>query len=48
MSPGDRCDEIIRLIDEGLDDGAAETAPDPDTIEARSGTWGVYYFRPPA
>lgn len=54
MSPGDRCDEILRIIDATLsDDGADEegadevvVAPDDHPVESPSGTWGVFYLRP--
>lgn len=56
MSPTDRCDEVIRLIDGVLDEGdeaAAGTAEvessandDPPEIEPVRGQWGVYYLRP--
>lgn len=56
MSPTDRCDEVIRLIDGVLDEdegeGAfaaeAEASPTdgPPEIESVRGQWGVYYLRP--
>lgn len=52
MSPTDRCDEVIRLIDGVLDedDEAAEVESsanhDPPEIESVRGQWGVYYLRP--
>lgn len=49
MSPGERCDEIMRLIDGVLDEAAperAEAADDGDPVEEQPGTWGVYYLRP--
>ncbi len=56
MSPTDRCDEVIRLIDGVLDEGddagasAAEVDSsakgDPPEIESVRGQWGVYYLRP--
>ncbi|HLG00689.1 MAG TPA: hypothetical protein VI916_09465 [Acidimicrobiia bacterium] len=59
MSPGSRCDDVIRLIDEALGDPApdaaptAAEAPDPTDDEAPDveeipGHWGVYYLRPTA
>lgn len=56
MSPTDRCDEVIRLIDGVLDEddeaaaGPAEVESsandDPPEIESVRGQWGVYYLRP--
>lgn len=52
MSPTDRCDEVIRLIDGVLDEdeaGAAEPSAandDPPEVETVRGHWGVYYLRP--
>lgn len=56
MSPTDRCDEVIRLIDGVLDEdddvtaGAAEAEPSandgPPEVEPVRGQWGVYYLRP--
>ena len=53
MSPGNRCDEVIRLIDQALaDDEPAreepleQAAPEPHGVEELPGHWGVYYLRP--
>lgn len=53
MSPGDRCDQVIRLIDEALDDHARGTGSDTEpgrdagpAVEEVPGHWGVYYLRP--
>lgn len=58
MSPGDRCDEVIRLIDEVLAEQAvapareqparSDTEPRDGGIEELPGHWGVYYLRPSA
>jgi len=55
MSPGDRCDTVIRLIDEVLGDDAPEPVP-ADLVPEDAGdgadvepvTWGVYYLKPSA
>lgn len=56
MSPGSRCDELIRLIDEVLaevdasaaDAVAGDAGPAAEGIEEPPGHWGVYYLRPSA
>lgn len=59
MSPGDRCDEVIRLIDEVLEESETESEPArtpteavaddlEDGVEELEGHWGVYYLRPSA
>lgn len=59
MSPGDRCDNILRLIDEALADldGPAELPTEQpggdrslreEGVEELPGHWGVYYLRPSA
>lgn len=52
MSPSDRCDEVIRLIDAVLADDPSPTEDvtgeeaDDDRVEPLPGHWGVYYLKP--
>lgn len=57
MSPGDRCDAVIRLIDQALSSDVPISDPPTPTdvreaadeaIEAPPGHWGVYYLKPSA
>lgn len=58
MSPGERVDEILRLIDETLD-GEGSTSAERELVpsandaqrcesgpETPRGSWGVFYLRP--